>query len=283
MRGNLHYRHSRRDRPPVDTATVVEELKTLLGLQGQQTGTLLVKAMQILVVVLFTAWLAQWVSASAKRGAKMGRIRAEVAALASRAAALGICALGATIVLAILGASWTAIAALLGAATFGISLALQDVGRSFVNGVYILVERPFRIGDRIRVGETEGRVEDVGVRLTILHSDSGERIIVPNTVIFSSTLENMSVGNVDRQVFRMTGVDGATADIAQAGVETLRGAPHLSHKPPIITIAEASPGGSTVVVTVEHDLGHRVDSVVIDRLRARFPDATVSSTVAGAS
>jgi small-conductance mechanosensitive channel len=267
----------------VDTATVVEELKTLLGLQGQQTGTLLVKAIQILVVILVTAWLAHWVSASARRAAKTGRIRAEIAALASRAAALGICALGVTLILAILGASWTAIAALLGAATFGISLALQDVGRSFVNGVYILVERPFRIGDRIRVGETEGRVEDVGIRLTILRSDSGERIIVPNTVIFSSTLENLSVGNVDRQVFRMTGVNGAPPDIEQAVIDTLRGASHLSHKQPVIAIAEASPEGTTVEVSVEHDLGQRVDAVVIDRLRARFPEATVSSTVAGAS
>ena len=176
------------------------------------------------------------------------------ASLLSRATSFAVFALGGTVVLAIVGASWTAIAAVLGAATFGISLALQDVGRSFVNGVYILVERPFRIGDHVRVGVAEGRVEDVGLRLTTLRTAAGDRIAVPNTVVFSSIIENWSVGTVDRQKFVALGIELPVTEIQSAVIASLLGTPHLSHLAPVVDVVRSSPDGTDIEVTVIHDL-----------------------------
>jgi small-conductance mechanosensitive channel len=264
----------------VDPVAVWEEVRAALGLDEPNAVSTVSRAVQIVFVVILTNFVAHWVSASVMRAAKVGRLYAEVAVLASRAAALGIYALGVTVILAILGANWTAIAALLGAATFGISLALQDVGRSFVNGVYILVERPFRIGDKVRIGDAEGRVEDVGVRLTTLRAIDGERIVVPNTVVFSSTIENGTAGAVDRQRFSVRGITRPVTEIPTAVVDALRGTPHLSHRAPTISIIQATPDGTDVQVTVEHDLGQRVDDSVIARLRALFPEATISTAAA---
>jgi small-conductance mechanosensitive channel len=191
--------------------------------------------------------------------------------------------MGGTVVLAIVGASWTAIAAVLGAATFGISLALQDVGRGFVNGVYILVERPFRIGDYVRVGVAAGRVEEVGVRLTTLRTASGDRIIVPNTVVFSSIIENSSVGMVDRQKYLASGVELPVAEIEDAVIASLRGTPHLAHQAPVVEVIRSSPDGTDIEITVQHDIGVRIDDQVIDRLRSLFPEATVATKLSTAA
>ena len=261
----------------MDVATFWELIRSALGLDEPQASQTAAKAIQVLIVASFTAWIAQWLSGTIQRAAKAGRAYAEVTVLVSRAAALGVYAAGTTIILAILGASWTAIAAILGAATFGISLALQDVGRGFVNGIYILVERPFRIGDRIRVGQAEGRVEEVGVRLTTLRTPAGDRIIVPNTVVFSSIIENSSVGSLDRQKYSVTGIKLPIAQIQSAIIESLKGTPHLSYRSPIVVVLQASPDGTDIEVTVEHDLGCRIDDQVIDRLRVLFPEATIAT------
>ena len=261
----------------MDVAAFWDRVKTALGLDQLLTAELLAKTLQILIIILITVWIAQWLSRAILNAARARRTYAEVAALTSRAAALAVFAAGTTVILAILGANWTAIAAVLGAATFGISLALQDVGRSFVNGIYILVERPFRIGDWVRIGGIEGRVEEVGVRLTALRTHAGERVIVPNTVVFSSIIENSSINALDRQKYSAGGIERPITEIQGAVVESLRGTPHLSQRSPTVDIIQASPEGTNIEVTVEHDQGHHIDSDVIDRLRALFPEATVGT------
>jgi small-conductance mechanosensitive channel len=171
----------------------------------------------------------------------------------------------------------------LGAATLGISLALQDVGRNFVNGIYILVERPFRLGDWVSIGVAEGRVEEVGIRLTTLRSPGGSRIIVPNSVVFSSIIEDDSMGRVDHQRYAVDNIALPITEIESAVIASLKGTPHLSHRAPLVEYLQSGPEGTNVRVTVEHDLTYRVDDQVIDRLRTRFPEATVATTRTPAS
>jgi small-conductance mechanosensitive channel len=267
----------------VDLAIFWDQVRSALGLDEPQAAETVARAIQVLLIVLLTVVIAHWVGAWVRRATVAGRVHAEVATLVSRAATIAVYAIGGTVVLAIVGTSWTAIAAILGAATFGISLALQDVGRGFVNGVYILVERPFRIGDQIRIGVVEGRVEDVGIRLTTLRTAAGDRIIVPNTVVFASVIENSSVGTVDRQSYAALGIQRPATEIPDTVIASLRGTPHLSPRAPVVEVIRSSPDGTDIEVTVEHDLGIRIDDLVIARLRSLFPEATVSTKTAGAS
>jgi small-conductance mechanosensitive channel len=267
----------------VDDARFWDQVRSALGLDEPRAAETVARAVQVLIVVLLTIGIAHWVGAWVRRAASAGRVYAEVATLLSRATTLAVYAIGGTLILSIVGTSWTAIAAVLGAATFGISLALQDVGRGFVNGVYILVERPFRIGDHVRVGVAEGRVEDVGVRLTTLRTAAGDRIIVPNTVVFSSIIENSSLGSVDRQRYSALGIERPATEIQDAVIASLRDTPHVSHRAPVVQVIRSSPDGTDIEVTVEHDLGLRIDDQVIERLRSLFPEATIATkTSAGA-
>src|ERR687885_86199 len=68
----------------------------------------------------------------------------------------------------LIGVPWTTVIALTSVLGLAASLALQDVLKNFVAGVYLLVERPFRIGEWIKVRDYVGAVETIDVRTTVL-------------------------------------------------------------------------------------------------------------------
>jgi small-conductance mechanosensitive channel len=97
--------------------------------------------------------------------------------------------LGLLIVLPIIGLNATALFATVGVFGLAISLAVQDVLKNAVAGVYLLVERPFRPGETIKVREFIGTVETVDLRTTTLRSE-GELVYIPNAILFSEILVN---------------------------------------------------------------------------------------------
>lgn len=105
-----------------------------------------------------------------------------------RTAQLTLLALGLLFALAVLGIELSALAAIFGILTVAITLSLQDILRSAIAGWYLLIERPFQVGDTVAVDGKEGVIEDVGMRTTILRSAGGERVIVPNTVMFTQVV-----------------------------------------------------------------------------------------------
>lgn len=84
--------------------------------------------------------------------------------------------------------------AVLGTFTVALTVALQDILKNLVAGFYILVERPFHIGDQVNITSGAvtyiGKVEDIQLRTTILRQTSGEEVSVPNLVIFSNAVIN---------------------------------------------------------------------------------------------
>lgn len=105
---------------------------------------------------------------------------------------LGILAVGAVWALDLVGFSSTALVAGLGVAGLAITLALQDVLRNFFAGVYLLFERPFRIGDEITVKDVRGRVVEVGMRITSLRTEDGVLVLIPNAVLLAEVVTNRS-------------------------------------------------------------------------------------------
>ena len=73
-----------------------------------------------------------------------------------------------------------------------IGLSLQDLLRNFFSGIYILIERPFRIGDAVQVDEHTGVVQEIGFRATLLRTDDGREVVVPNATLMTSSLVNLT-------------------------------------------------------------------------------------------
>lgn len=89
------------------------------------------------------------------------------------------------------GFSITPILASLGIGSVAIALALQDTLGNLFAGAYLLVDKPFRIGDTLRVdAQTEGEVVHLGWRSTKIRLPANNLVIIPNTKLASATLIN---------------------------------------------------------------------------------------------
>ena len=81
---------------------------------------------------------------------------------------------------------------IISAAGLAIGLALKDSLSNFASGVMIIVFRPFKIGDFISASGVSGVVDEIGMFCTLMHTGDNQRIIVPNSVVFGSTIVNAS-------------------------------------------------------------------------------------------
>lgn len=93
--------------------------------------------------------------------------------------------------LRVLGISLFASAGILAAI---LGFASQQTFSNIVSGIFIVIFRPFRVGDIIKVGESYfGIVDDITLRHTVIRDFENKRIIIPNTVISSETVVNSSI------------------------------------------------------------------------------------------
>lgn len=82
-----------------------------------------------------------------------------------------------------------------------LGLAAQQAFSNIVGGIFIVVFRPFRVGDLIKVGSLEyGTVEDITLRHTVIRNFENKRIIIPNSVISSDVILNDSI--IDENICR---------------------------------------------------------------------------------
>jgi small-conductance mechanosensitive channel len=94
------------------------------------------------------------------------------------------------LMLGTLGISTAGLVTVAGAVGLAFSLATQDILKNFFSGVYLLLERPFRVGDTIRVKDQQGTVENIGVRTTLLRTPENVQVLVPNAVVFAEVVTN---------------------------------------------------------------------------------------------
>jgi small conductance mechanosensitive channel len=80
-------------------------------------------------------------------------------------------------------------------ATVVAALGVQDLLKDYVSGYYVLIERHFRVGDRIALDERAGTVVDVKLRVTLLRTDAGDLIVVPNSELFTHAVTVYAKGS----------------------------------------------------------------------------------------
>ncbi len=81
---------------------------------------------------------------------------------------------------------------LFGIGTVAIGFAFRDILQNFLAGLLILINEPFTIGDRIKIRDFEGVVEDIEARATLLRGDDNKRIVVPNASLFTEVVTVLS-------------------------------------------------------------------------------------------
>ncbi len=114
----------------------------------------------------------------------------------------------AVFVLQRIGFDTTAIITGLGIGGLAVALALQDTLSNFFAGVHILIDKPFREDDYIKTDSSiEGTVSKIGWRTTRLVNLAQNEVILPNSKLINSTIENFSSPHNSSGVIYEVGVD----------------------------------------------------------------------------
>lgn len=88
------------------------------------------------------------------------------------------------------------------AASIGIAVgfASQDILKNIFGGIIIIIDRPFKVGDKIEIGKYYGEVVEIGLRSTQIVTPDDSRVSVPNGEIMNQSVANANVGEPNCQV-----------------------------------------------------------------------------------
>lgn len=244
---------------------------------GNDLAQFLLQSLKMVLIGSITLYIAQRIKLAAGRLLGRSRIAPNVIALSANGAFALTLLLGFSWLLAALGASWTAVLASLSVATVALSLSLQDVLRNFVAGIYLLLEQPFKMGDHLSVRGVAGRVEGIDLRTTILRTDEGQQILIPNNVIFTEVLTNRSTYNPDRVALQLTNVVAPFADLNRLVGAALADFEEIARTPaPKLTIQKVNGDAATLGVEYWHSGDGPTLAAVLAKLKETFPGADIT-------
>jgi len=157
------------------------------------------------LVLILTLWISAAIESKLLRKATGGELSLRKAF--SNAARALLMFVGLLLALSAVGIDLTALSVLGGAVGVGIGFGLQKLAANYVSGFVILAERSMRIGDTVRVDGFDGVITEINARYTVIRSLSGRESIVPNELLITSRVENLSLA--DPKVWQSTNVSVA--------------------------------------------------------------------------
>ena len=186
---------------------------------GMAFGTNLVAALAIFFV-------GRWITARLVILMKAALTRAKVdrtlVSFLGNVANIGLLILIIIAALGKLGIPTTSVTALIGGAGLAVALSLKDQLSNFAAGALIILFRPFKVGDYIKVNGFEGFVSEIKMVQTALSTPDNEEVILPNSVVMSNSIVNRSSMPLCR-VQVVVGVDYA-CDLKAAKAAVLKAA-----------------------------------------------------------
>jgi small-conductance mechanosensitive channel len=168
-------------------------------LQGISTAVLAIKGLSALAVVLAGYGLYALLASGVESWSGSRRRAHDVTAVLRLAFVVAT----AVAILGVLTEQWVGLLFSFGIVGFAVTFALQQPLLSLIGWVYILLKRPYAVGDRVEIAEAKGDVVDVDFLVTTLwevggdlvdsHQPSGRTVTVPNSVALSSEVYNYSL------------------------------------------------------------------------------------------
>lgn len=142
------------------------------------------------------------------------------------------------------------IASLLGGLGIGglaVALAAQDTLANVFGSVIVFTDRPFKVGDWVKIGDVDGDVESIGFRSTRIRTWPKSLVTIPNKEIANSRIENWSAMPKRRVKFTLMIYDDVTADQVDALVdgirEILRTHPGVNQEYVLVNFTDIAPEG----------------------------------------
>lgn len=167
--------------------TVLSSLQDILASSIKALPGLLIA----LTVIMLTRYIAEVLEALASKLGKRTLRSQSLKILLSKTAYVATWAVGVIVacVVAFPGLRLGDIIATLGLGSVAVGFAFQDIFKNFLAGILLLIQEPFRINDQVIIGDYEGTVERIDIRTTKIRTYKGERVIIPNSNVFTSAVQ----------------------------------------------------------------------------------------------
>ena len=123
--------------------------------------------------------------------------------LARKTVKVFIVAVGLVTILQNVGADVTGLVAGLGLGGLAFALAAKDTVSNLFGSITVLVDRPFQVGDWVKVGDVEGTVEEMGFRSTRIRTFYNSLITLPNSNLIAAAVDNLGVRTYRRWSTRL--------------------------------------------------------------------------------
>lgn len=179
------------------------------------------------------------------------------------------------------GVETTSFIAVVGAAGVAVGLAMQSTLSNVAAGVMLLLVRPFRVGDKIRAGDTIGVVREIELFRTIVITDDLLYLSVPNSTLFAATIVNESRESRRRFNFQIVLDHSSDISKAQAIIQDVIAAnPKVLKQPaPAAPIAAIDQHGVTLNIlgyTSTADSGSAKDAIQLEIFRRMTQEQSIS-------
>lgn len=206
----------------------------------------------IALVMLFAGWmLSRWAHRLTREGLHHVKyIDPTLKPLTASIVRYAIVIITVIVVLQQFGVQTTSLIALLGAAGIAIGLAIQSALSNVTSGAMLLSLRPFRVNEKIVVGDLKGIVREIGLFRTVVITDDGVFVSVPNGTIFAATIYNNTRESLRRVAFNVDIDQSANVEEAiDAILSTLAADVRVLRKPgPLVQVVSLAKGVTTLSV-----------------------------------
>lgn len=195
-----------------------------------------ITAALVLVVSFGLAIMAKNIAEN-KLAGKVDDEQQEVVIITGRITFMVVAAIGVSVALAIAGIDLTTMLAAIG---FGVSFGLQDVIANFVAGLGILISRPFKIGDWVKVNDNIGKIIEIKTRATYLKTVDGLRLIVPNAELYKSSVLSYTSNSTRRiKVYAYCRYDANMDEVMKICLDAAGKEPKILQEPkPMVVVGQ---------------------------------------------
>lgn len=157
---------------------------------------IVLKCYRLFIIILATYSIANLVSPDSKferlLRKKMTKANDAMVRTICRSIKILIYFIGFVIVTSELGYNISGLIAGLGIGGVALALAAQDTAKNIIGAAMIILDKPFSIGDWIRIGDNEGSVEEITFRSTRIREIENTLVSIPNSTVVNSNIINWS-------------------------------------------------------------------------------------------
>jgi len=195
-------------------------------------GVTILDLLIVVAIMVIAVFVSKWVAISLRRSLKdkVGREHLEII---RKIVSYSIIVIAIIWALTILGVNLSGLMVAGGIAGLVIGFASQSIVGNLVSGLFLMIERPIKIGDQVDIDQIRGFVEDIRIISTTVRTYDGLYVRIPNQKVFTTSITNY-VGNVARRFGYVVGIRYSDdADKAIAIIKNLiEGYPFALKNPP---------------------------------------------------